>query len=59
MKFGETNMIEVKTRVITKHATAAEWETSDLIILAGEMIIYDPDDLSPVPRFKVGDGVSR
>ena len=51
-------MIKLNTRVLTKHAKAAEWEVSDLIILDGELIIYDPDDSSPLPRFKVGNGTN-
>lgn len=51
-------MIKLSTRVLTKHATAAEWEASNLIILDGEVIIYDPDDSSSLPRFKVGNGTA-
>lgn len=43
---------QVKTRIIHKHATAAEWAASSLIPYEGELIIYDE---TPV-RFKIGDG---
>ena len=51
-------MLTLNTRIITKHATTAEWEASNLIILDGEVIIYDPDDSSSLPRFKVGNGTA-
>ena len=48
------------TRIIQKHDTEAQWNLNpDLIPLKGELIIYDADETTLVPRFKVGDGITR
>ena len=46
----------IHTRVIQKHATEAQWNDSELIILEGEQIVYDPDDTYSYPRVKFGNG---
>ena len=48
----------VKTRVQHKHDTAANWENSEIVPLAGEIIIYDVDDSCSIPRVKIGDGIN-
>ena len=45
-------------RIQNKRATAAEWDTSTLIPLLGEIIIYENDENTPYQRMKIGDGVS-
>ena len=41
-----------------KHDTQANWEINgvDYIPLAGEIIVYDPDNTFTYPRMKIGDG---
>ena len=41
-----------------KHDTQANWEVNgaNYIPLAGEIIVYDPDDTFTHPRMKIGDG---
>ncbi len=46
----------IKTRIQNKHDIEANWSTSTLVPLAGELIIYDKDDTHDYVRFKVGDG---
>lgn len=49
---------KIKTRIQHKHDVAANWDNAvNFIPLAGELIIYDPDESHTYPRFKVGDGV--
>jgi len=46
-------------RIIHKNGTEANWnKVNDFIPQKGEIIIYNPDDLHPTPRFKIGNGVS-
>lgn len=54
---------EIQTRIESRHDIEANWNTSTLIPLEGEVIIYDPDyDATSnsagfkYPRLKVGDG---
>ena len=49
-------MKTVDTRIKQKHDTQANWETSTLIPLDGELIIYDTDENFSYKRFKIGDG---
>lgn len=49
-------MPTINTRVKNKHDTEANWSKSNLIPLNGEIIIFEADDNTPYPRFKVGDG---
>ena len=47
----------VKARVIHMHDTESNWNLlPEFIPKRGEIIIYDPDDTYPTPRFKIGDG---
>lgn len=48
----------LETRIQNKIDTEANWKTSDLIPLSGELIIYDVDDTHSQPRIKFGDGVT-
>jgi hypothetical protein len=49
---------KIKTRVQSKHDKEVNWNNATgFIPLAGEIIIYDPDDKHNVPRFKVGNGI--
>lgn len=44
-------------RIQNKHDIEANWELAvNFIPLAGELIIYDPDDTHDLPRIKIGDG---
>ena len=52
----------LKTRVVLKHDTEANWETAGnatnpFIPQKGEVIIYDPDGTHTYSRQKVGDGI--
>lgn len=48
---------EIRTRVINKHDTAANWNNaSSFIPKKGELIIYDTDSTHTYERFKIGDG---
>lgn len=47
----------LKTRIVHKHATEAEWGSSSLVPMQGELIIYDADNNHTYGRFKIGDGV--
>ena len=54
----------LKTRVVLKHDTEANWETAGnatnpFIPKKGEVIIYDPDDTHTCSRQKVGDGIKN
>ena len=46
----------LKTRIIHKHDTAANWAKSSLIPKQAEIIIYDEDENHSYPRFKIGNG---
>lgn len=48
----------LKTRVVLKHDTEANWNKATTFIpLKGEVIIYDPDNAHTYSRQKIGDGV--
>ena len=50
---------EIKTRIRNKHDLEANWQKAvNFIPLAGEMIVYDPDDSHAQPRIKIGDGTA-
>lgn len=50
---------EIKTRIRNKHDLEANWQKAvNFIPLAGEMIVYDPDDSHTQPRIKIGDGTT-
>lgn len=47
----------VKTRIVNKHDTEANWAKAvNFTPKDGEIIIYDADDNHECPRLKVGDG---
>jgi hypothetical protein len=49
---------KIKTRIQNKHDIEANWaQATSFIPLAGELIVYDPDNNYSYPRFKFGDGV--
>jgi hypothetical protein len=49
----------IKTRIINKHDTEAEWnKIKDKVPKKGELIIYDADSTYKYERFKIGDGVT-
>ena len=51
---------ELKTRIILKHDTEANWNKAvNFIPKAGEIIIYDKDNSHTEVRFKLGDGVTN
>lgn len=48
---------EIKTRVINKHDTEANWlKATTFIPKQGEIIVYDIDTTHTYERFKIGDG---
>lgn len=50
----------LKTRVIQKHETEADWSAATgFIPLEGEVIVYMPDGTYSQPRLKVGDGATN
>ena len=50
---------KVKTRIQSKHDTAANWaNATNFVPLAGEIIIYDADSTTTYPRVKIGDGTT-
>lgn len=52
-------MAEIKTRIIQKHETEANWnKATGFIPKLGEVIIYDPDANHTTSRIKVGNGTT-
>lgn len=50
-------MPTINTRVKNKHDTEANWANAvNFTPMAGELIVYDADDTTTYPRFKVGNG---
>lgn len=49
----------IKSRVINKHDTAANWAKANFIPQQGEIIVYDKDSTYNYERFKIGDGVTN
>ena len=48
---------QIKTRIINKHDTEANWiKATNFIPKSGELIIYDIDSDHSYERFKIGDG---
>lgn len=50
--------IKLKARVVQKHATESEWNSSELIPFQGEIVVYDIDENYRYERMKIGDGVT-
>lgn len=49
---------KLKTQLINKHGPESDWKkATNYIPPAGTVVIYEPDDSNPNPRFKIGDGV--
>ena len=49
----------VKVNVVHRHDTHTNWQQTDMVPLAGEMIIYDVEgDITQRPRVKFGDGTT-
>jgi hypothetical protein len=46
----------IKSRIIHKHDTEADWLKSRLIPKQGEIVVYDIDENHNYERFKIGDG---
>lgn len=46
----------INTRIQHKHDVESKWQSSQLIPLIGEFIVYDIDEQHSVPRLKIGDG---
>ena len=50
-------MPNITTRIRQKHDTASNWASAvNFTPMAGELIVYDIDDTTTYPRFKVGNG---
>lgn len=48
------------TRISCKHDTEANWTKAvNFTPLAGELIIYDADEINTLVRFKIGDGSTK
>lgn len=48
----------IKTRIITKHETQANWEKAvNFVPLQAEIVVYDADSTHTQPRLKIGDGI--
>ena len=53
-------MQSLNLRLIHTHDTEAHWNSlEDFIPKAGEVIVYDTDELFSYERFKLGDGVTK
>lgn len=53
-------MITLKARLQCKHDIALNWAKAvNFTPLEGEIIVYDVDEANPIPRLKVGDGVTK
>ena len=51
---------QINTRIQHKHDIGANWlRATGFTPLAGEIIVYDPDETHPYPRFKIGDGINN
>ena len=50
---------QIKTKIIFKHETEADWAKSSYIPQAGEPIVVDSDGGFPYSRFKLGDGYHK
>lgn len=54
---AEKNM---NARIIQKHDTATNWAAAtNFIPKQGELIVYEVDETTPYPRFKVGNGTAN
>lgn len=50
-------MSTLNTRLVHTHDTAANWDLCTTFIpKAGELIVYDIDEVYTYERFKIGDG---
>ena len=50
---------QVRTRIINKHDTEANWDkATNFIPKQGELIVYDIDSSHSYERFKIGDGTT-
>lgn len=50
----------IKTRILHKHATEADWiKATNFIPKNGELIIYDTDTDHNYKRMKIGDGTTN
>lgn len=53
-------MPNITTRIRQKHDTAANWASAvNFTPMTGELIVYDADDTTTYPRFKVGNGQDK
>ena len=48
----------MKARVSNLFNTAAEWNKLNFIPMAGEFVVYAPDETCAYARIKVGNGIS-
>lgn len=49
----------LKTRVINKHDTEANWNKATTFIpKSGEVVVYSPDSTYAYSRIKIGDGTT-
>ena len=46
----------MKARITLLHRAEKEWNKINFIPAAGEVIIYDPDEIYSYARMKLGDG---
>lgn len=45
------------SKIILKHDSESNWDSSLYVPSLGEVIVYDPDDSHLKARFKIGDGI--
>ena len=50
---------KIQTRIQHKHDVPSNWEKSELVPLAGELIIYEKENSSEAIRLKIGDGSTQ
>lgn len=51
---------QIKTRIINKHDTEANWiKAINFIPKQGEIVVYDKDTAHSYERFKIGDGSTK
>ena len=53
-------MQSLNLRLIHTHDTEANWNShEEFVPKAGEVIVYDLDDMFSYERFKIGDGITK
>lgn len=54
-----SQIVKYNSRIVQKHDTKANWDAiPEFVPMAGEIIIYDADEIDNYTRFKIGDGIT-